>query len=156
MSFWKLIALVYLLQEVCDVFLEADCLLKSPGLGHAQHFFQPLCHPLVAILDFQSVQKTTTFGQQLAMIIHHNFQFHPPCSIGEDHYKFQPIRGFDGPWQPCWITDRNNTWLDHANEHSCHAWSHLLQWFSRRRLKCLQMDDRRQVMAITHLTLWVR
>jgi hypothetical protein len=26
MSFWKLIALVYLLQEVCDVFLEADCL----------------------------------------------------------------------------------------------------------------------------------
>jgi hypothetical protein len=38
------------------------------------------------------------------------------------------IRGYYGPWQPCWLTDRNessNTWLDHANEHSCHVWSHL-------------------------------
>ena len=79
------------------------------------------------------------------MIIHDNCQFHPPCSIGEeDHLKFQPIRGFYGPWQPCWITDRNesnNSWLDHANEHFCHVWSHLLQWFSRRRLKCLRMPS---------------
>jgi hypothetical protein len=52
--------------------------------------------------------------------------------------------------------ESNNTWLDHANEHSCHAWSHLIQWFSRRRLKCLRTDDRRQVMAIAHLTLWFR
>jgi hypothetical protein len=36
--------------------------------------------------------------------------------------------------------------FDHANEHSCHVWSHLLQWFSRRRLKCLQTDGR-QVMS---------
>jgi hypothetical protein len=36
--------------------------------------------------------------------------------------------------------ESNNTWLDHANEHSCHVWSHLLQWFSRRRLKCLRTD----------------
>jgi len=59
-----------------------------------------------------------------------------PCSIAyrRRSLKIQPIRGFYGPWQPCWITDRNNTWLDHANEHSCHVWSHLLQWFSRRRL----------------------
>jgi hypothetical protein len=51
------------------------------------------------------------------------------------------------PWLPCWITDRNesnNTLLDHANEHSCHVWSHLLQWFSRRRLKCLRTDDGRR------------
>ena len=33
MSFWKLIALVYLLQEVCDVFLEADCLGVSLAGG---------------------------------------------------------------------------------------------------------------------------
>jgi len=33
MSFWKLIALVYLLQEVCDVFLEADCLSVSLAGG---------------------------------------------------------------------------------------------------------------------------
>jgi hypothetical protein len=33
MSFWKLIALVHLLQEVCDVFLEADCL----GVSLAGH-----------------------------------------------------------------------------------------------------------------------
>jgi hypothetical protein len=61
--------------------------------------------------------------------------------------------------QPCWITDRNesnNTWLDHANEHSCQVWSHLLQWFSRRRLKCLRTDDGCQVMAIAHVTLRVR
>jgi hypothetical protein len=60
--------------------------------------------------------------------------------------------------QPCWIIDRNesnNTWLDHVNEHSCHVWSHLLQWFSRRRLKWLRTDDGRQVMAIAHMTLWV-
>ena len=80
------------------------------------------------------------------MIIHDSFQFHPPCSIGKDHNKFQPIRGFYGPWQPCWITDRNesnNSWLDHANEHSqsCAFLSHLLKWFSRRRLKCLRTDD---------------
>ena len=84
------------------------------------------------------------------MIIHNNFQFQPPCSIREDHNKFQSIRGFYGSWQSCWITDRNesnNTWLDHANEHSCHVWSHLLQWFSRRRLKCLRMDDGCQMMA---------
>jgi hypothetical protein len=43
-----------------------------------------LCPPLVAILDFQLVQRETTLGKQLAMIIHDNFQFHPPCSIGED------------------------------------------------------------------------
>ena len=57
------------------------------------------------------------------------------------------------------LSDRNesnNTWLDHANEHSCHVWSHLLQWFSRRRLKCLWTDGGRQVMAIAHMTLWVR
>ena len=90
------------------------------------------------------------------MIMHDNFQFHPPCSIGEDHSKFQPIRGFYGPWQQCWITDRNNTWLGHENEHSCHVWSHLLQWFSRRRLKCLRTDDGRQVMAIAHMNLRVR
>ena len=59
----------------------------------------------------------------LAACNDHSWQFsiHPPCSIGEeDHSKFQPIRGFYGPWQPCWITDHNesnNTWLDHANEH---------------------------------------
>jgi hypothetical protein len=33
MSFWMLIALVYLLQEVCDVFLEADCLGVSLAGG---------------------------------------------------------------------------------------------------------------------------
>ena len=33
MSFWKMIALVYLLQEVCDVFLEADCLGVSLAGG---------------------------------------------------------------------------------------------------------------------------
>ena len=33
MSFWKLIALVYLWQEVCDVFLEADCLGVSLAEG---------------------------------------------------------------------------------------------------------------------------
>ena len=58
-------------------------------------------------------------------------------------FKILPIRGFYCPWQPCWITNRNesnNTWLDHANEHSCHVWSHLFQWFSRRRLKCLRTD----------------
>ena len=68
--------------------------------------------------------------------------------------NFSQSRDFYGPWQPCWITNRNNTWLDHANEHSGHVWSHLLQWFSRRRLKCLRTDDGRQVMAIAHL--WVR
>jgi hypothetical protein len=65
--------------------------------------------------------------------------------LEEDNLKFQPIRGFYGPWQPCWMTDRNesnNTWLDHANEHSCHVWSHLLLWFSRRKLKCLRTDGR--------------
>jgi hypothetical protein len=49
------------------------------------------------------------------------------------------------------LTDRNesnNTWLDHANEHSYHV---LLQWFSRRRLKCLRTDDGRQVMAIARV-----
>jgi hypothetical protein len=61
---------------------------------------------------------------------------------------FEPIRDFYGPWQPCWITDHNesnNSWLDHANEHSCHVWSHFLQWFSRRRLKCLWTDGRLRV-----------
>jgi hypothetical protein len=78
--------------------------------------------------------------------------------IGEDHNKFQPIRGFYGPWQPCWITDRNesnNSWLDHANEHSqsCAFLSHLLKWFSRRRLKCLRTTMAgRQVMAKAHMT----
>jgi hypothetical protein len=43
-----------------------------------------LCPLLVAILDFQLVQKATTLVWQLAMIIHDNFQFHPPCSIGEE------------------------------------------------------------------------
>jgi hypothetical protein len=38
MSFWKLIALVYLLQEVCDVFLEADCLGVSLA-GGVQYLF---------------------------------------------------------------------------------------------------------------------
>jgi hypothetical protein len=33
MSFLKLIALVYLLQEVCDVFLEANCLGVSLAGG---------------------------------------------------------------------------------------------------------------------------
>ena len=32
--------------------------------------------------------------------------------------NFSQSRDLYGPWQPCWITDRNNTWLDHANEHS--------------------------------------
>ena len=32
-AFWKLIALVYLLQEVCDVFLEVDCLGVSLAGG---------------------------------------------------------------------------------------------------------------------------
>ena len=130
---------------------------------------QRLLWPLAAILDNRSEQKVTTIDQNLVrkISVKHgsnpssgsweevcftNFQFHPPCSIGkEDLKKFQPIRGFYGPWQPCWIIDRNesnNTWLYHANEHSCHVWSHLLQWFSRRRLKCLRMDDGRQVMAI--------
>ena len=52
--------------------------------------------------------------------------------------------------------ESNNTWLDHAHEHSYHVWSHLLQWFSRRRLKCLRTDDGRQVMAIAYPTHRVR
>ena len=32
------------------------------------------------------IQKVTTLGYQLAMIIHDNFQFHSPCSIGEEDH----------------------------------------------------------------------
>ena len=94
------------------------------------------------------------------MIILDNFQFILHVVSEKKIIKnFIQSEGFYGPWQPCWITDRNesnNTWLDQANEHSCHAWSHLLQWFSRRWLKCLRTDDGCQVMAIAHLTRRVR
>jgi hypothetical protein len=49
MSFWKLIALVYLLQEVCDVFLEADCLGVSLAGGLAISFQKDIAHLLQEI-----------------------------------------------------------------------------------------------------------
>jgi hypothetical protein len=37
----------------------------------------------------------------------------------------------------------------------CQVWFHLVQLFQRSRLK-YEKDDGRQVMAIPHMTLWVR
>jgi hypothetical protein len=49
-------------------------------------------------LGFQSVQKVTKLGKQLAMIIHDNFQFHPPCSIGEeDLWNFSQLEAIMAP-----------------------------------------------------------
>ena len=46
-------------------------------------------------------------------------------------------------------------------DHSCQVWSKLAQWFQRRRLKCEKLmtdddDNRRFMVAIAHMTLWVR
>jgi hypothetical protein len=68
--------------------------------------------------------------------------------------NFSQSEAFMAPGSHVVLTDRNesnNTWLDHANEHSYHVSSHLLQWFSRRRLKCIRTDDRRNVMAIARV-----
>jgi hypothetical protein len=68
--------------------------------------------------------------------------------------NFSQSEAFMAPGSHVGLTDRNesnNTWLDHANEHSYHVSSHLLQWFSRRRLKCIRTDDRRNVMAIARV-----
>jgi hypothetical protein len=102
----------------------------SPAGGHLGFFNRSKKQHLVSSLQWSFI---TIFNSILHV-------------VSEKIIKnFSQSRGFDGPWQPCWITDwneSNNTWLDHANEHSCHVWSHLLQWFSRRRLKCLRMDDK--------------
>ena len=44
-------------------------------------------------------------------------------------------------------------------DHPCQVWSKLAQWFQRRRLKCEKLtttDDGRFMVAIAHMTLWVR
>ena len=38
----------------------------------------------------------------------------------------------------------------------CQVWFHLVQLFQRSRLKYEKLTDGRQVMAIPHMTLWVR
>jgi hypothetical protein len=53
--------------------------------------------------------------------------------------KFQPIRAYYWPWQPCWISDWNEKQKfcrGPSKEHSCKDWFQLAQWFRRRRLKC--------------------
>ena len=88
------------------------------------------------------------------MMIHDNFQFHPPYSTEKIIKKISQSEACMAPGSHVGLIDRNesnNTWLEHANEHSYHVWSHLLQWFFRRRLKCLRTDDGRHVMAIARV-----
>jgi hypothetical protein len=63
MSFWKLIALVYLLQEVCDVFLEADCLGVSLALQEIHQGNQlpkRHCRPPARDTPWQLASKKTS------------------------------------------------------------------------------------------------
>jgi len=43
-----------------------------------------------------------------------------------------------------------------SKDHSTKVWLQLAQYFLRRRLKCEMLTDGRKVMAIAHMTLWVR
>ena len=53
----------------------------------------------------------------------------------------------------CW---RNGTKWRNFIEAFCQVWFRLVQLFQRSRLKYEKLTDGRQVMAIPHMTLWVR
>ena len=121
---------------------------KKPWAWTCPNFFSTLVSPRrwpSWIFNRSKKQQHLVSSLQWSFITIFNSILHVHLVSEKIIKNFSQSRGFDGPWQPCWITDRNesnNTWLDHANEHSRHIWSHLLQWFSRRRLKCLRMDDK--------------